>query len=294
MRWFKLSEGILFSRQLQRCPPSAFRLWVCLQAATSWCGGALPADRADLAFLLHMTPRALERRLDALVLAGLVEIGDGGEIHLIGAVEGPEATGDRPVPLSPAERTRRWRESRRERDARDEAGDEAGDDAATAVTPQEKEKIRRDEDSSRVTRGVSDDLFETFWAAYPARDGDNPRQPAEAAFRRAVAAGADPERLIEGARRYAAAVAGREGRYIASAVRWLGESRWRDGAAKDMPSVLRTSPAEAPGVWISADTEAGRAWAEHYRSTKGKTPPVDAKGGWRFPAPMPPAVEVAA
>jgi hypothetical protein len=46
-------------------------------------------------------------------------------------------------------------------------------------------------------------------------------------------------------------------------------------------------------VWIAADSPDGRAWAAFYRATKGKTPPIDRRGGWRFPSRFPPSLQVA-
>lgn len=288
MRWWKAPEMAFLDRRLQRLPASLFRLWFNLNCVASWSGGRLP-DLADVAFLLRTSPAALTRRLDALRTAGLIAEGEGGEMIVVGAVETAErATDDRPAPMSAAERTRRWREARRERDA----GDAARDDAVTAVTGQEIDKTREESQIARDARGECDDAFNRFWSAYPSRDGDNPRQPAEAAFRRAVADGADPEAMIAAARRYAAAVAGREGRYICSAVRWLTERRFEGSKP-----VTTATPATAPtGHWVEAGSAAWAAWSDHWRETKGRTPPVDAKGGWRFPAPMPPAAvtEVAA
>jgi hypothetical protein len=128
-----------------------------------------------------------------------------------------------------------------------------------------------------------DDGFAEFWDAFPKRDGDNPREPALIEFRKAVAAGADPKAIISGAKAYASATAGRERRYIASAARWLSEERWRQAAP--------APPAHAPSVvtvWISATSPEWWAWSNHWRATKGKSPPVDAKGGWRFPSLNPP------
>ena len=78
----------------------------------------------------------------------------------------------------------------------------------------------------------------------------------------------------------------RERRYIASATRWLSEGRWRQA------DPVRATVAQTPHVetvWISATSPEWRAWADHWRATKGKSPPVDAKGGWRFPSQYPPA-----
>jgi hypothetical protein len=59
--------------------------------------------------------------------------------------------------------------------------------------------------------------------------------------------------------------------------RWLNESRWRDVAAP------KFGPSNPRLVWIEYGSPEWRAWDAHYRQTRGKSPPVDAKGGWRRP-----------
>jgi hypothetical protein len=184
---------------------------------------------------------------------------------------------------------------------RDECGDLLDlaawnpNDGALALTnaPLEEDiPLEKDSQTAPAARESATDVFDEFWQAFPSRDGDNPEQPALAAFRKAVAAGADPKAIILGAKAYASATAGRERRYVASAVRWLSEGRWRGGSQSTTNPNLGASistPTPAPGVWISATSAEWRAWADRWRETKGKSPPVDAKGGWRFPSQYPPA-----
>ena len=73
-------------------------------------------------------------------------------------------------------------------------------------------------------------IIEEFLRVFPRRDGDHPRAPTLAAWRRAVAAGADPARIVAGAKAYAASVAGRERRFVVSAARYLAEERWPQAA----------------------------------------------------------------
>lgn len=70
-----------------------------------------------------------------------------------------------------------------------------------------------------------DEDFEKFWAAYPKRDGPNPRKPAFLAFKRAIARGVRPETLI----RAAAALAAEHPtptRFVPQAVTFLNQDRW--------------------------------------------------------------------
>ena len=52
----------------------------------------------------------------------------------------------------------------------------------------------------------------------------------------------------------------------------------------------RSATIPASSVWISASAPEWRAWATYWRATKGRTPPTDKRGGWRFPSLIPPAL----
>lgn len=272
-RWWKAPENAFLDRRLQKLPAGLFRFWFNLQCVASWSGGRLPPI-ADIAFLLRSSVAVVTRRLAALQDAGLVDMSED-EPRLVSC----EGRQDAPAePVSGAARTKRWRD-RRETTA---ACDAARDEAVTGVTPPEREEQKDKKDSARDARGKCDG-FEEFWRAFPKREGDNPEAPARSAYHRAIAQGAQPALLVAAAHAYAAVTASRERKFIASAARWLSEGRWKDAAQKPEPK----PNAEPPGAWIKAGTPEWRAWADHYRETKGKGPPVDAKGGWRFPSLSP-------
>ncbi len=66
--------------------------------------------------------------------------------------------------------------------------------------------------------------------------------------------------------------------------------RFRERAAERNGAVTPTARMPiVETVWVSATSPEWRAWADHWRATKGKSPPVDARGGWRFPSRCPPA-----
>jgi hypothetical protein len=95
--------------------------------------------------------------------------------------------------------------------------------------------------TDKRTRDASTrEAFERFWKAYPKRKGSNPRKTAEEQFFRAVRDGADPEAIIAGARRYAEAepeIIGTQ--YVAQALKWLRDERWKDyneAAVVSLPS----------------------------------------------------------
>lgn len=77
--------------------------------------------------------------------------------------------------------------------------------------------------------------FETFKHVYPRRQGSNPWKPARTSFIKAIAKGADPQKIIAGARSYASSVkaAGKEGtEFVAMASTWLNQERWNDEEPK--------------------------------------------------------------
>jgi hypothetical protein len=274
--WFRIYDEALDDPRLQRLPASLFRAWFNVLCAASRNGGTLP-KLPELAFMMRTRPGALSRRLDALKAMGLVEDVDG-ELRPVDWGQRQfvrQDTKDGAEPMSAAERTRRWRE-RRARDAASVTGD------ATVTPIEEERELETETQTAPGARESAIDAFEEFWRVFPRRDGDNPRAPALAAWRKAIAAGADPARMVAGAKAYAASVAGRERRFVMSAARWLAEERWP--AAAPAATVPRVEM-----VWVSATSPEWRAWADRWRASKGKSPPVDAKGGWRFPLQYRPA-----
>lgn len=74
----------------------------------------------------------------------------------------------------------------------------------------------------------TDEAFALFWSVYPRRQGSDPKKPAAEKFAAKVRAGADPSAIIEGARRYAEAVRGRDPQFVAQAVTWINQERWNN------------------------------------------------------------------
>jgi hypothetical protein len=271
--WFRVYDEALDDPRLQRLPASLFRAWFNILCAASRSGGTLP-DLPELAFMLRARPLALSRRLDALKAAGLIEEADGAlrpveweKRQFVEWAADPTA----------AERMRRFRERAAKRNM-------AATPTVTNASIEEDEDLEQDSHAAPAARESAIDAFEEFLRVFPRRDRDNPRSPALAGWRKAIAAGADAARIIAGAKDYAASVAGRERRFVVSASRWLAEERWPQAAPSRDPDASRVET-----VWVSATAPEWRAWAEHWRATKGKSPPVDVKGGWRFPSRHPPA-----
>lgn len=74
-----------------------------------------------------------------------------------------------------------------------------------------------------------DEKFEEAWQEYPNRDGGNPKPPAAKRFLSEVKAGADPQAIIDGVKRFAIAERRNIGTpFIPQMVKWLRDQRWLD------------------------------------------------------------------
>jgi hypothetical protein len=139
------------------------------------------------------------------------------------------------------------------------------------------------------------DPFNRFMAAFPARDEPHDVAAAREAWERAIGR-ADSEAIILGSEAYARAREGQPARYTMGAARWLRESRWRDAApvSGDPGDAGRNRHADIEQLtWIEYGSLEWEAWSVFYRATRGKTPPQDMRGGWRFPSRWPPAPRAA-
>jgi hypothetical protein len=76
-------------------------------------------------------------------------------------------------------------------------------------------------------RAAPAESFQEFWSVYPRRVA---KESARRAFERALNAGAAPETLIAGAKRYAIERAGQEPRYTKHPATWLNAGCWEDEA----------------------------------------------------------------
>jgi hypothetical protein len=273
-RWFKAQGADFLDMRLRKLPAGLFKFFYFLRCVAACNGGAALPPAEKIAFLLGSRVPVVERRIAALREAGLLVERDG-ELR----ISGDDGAAEAPEVMSGAERTRRWR------DRRGAGGDGPRDEAVTPGDTIEKDQ-EEETDSPRVPRGAAVyERFDEFFEAFPARDDEKPREPALAAWRRAVVDdGADQAQLVRAARAYRAATAGRERRFICSPARWLSEARWRASG----PPQAAGEPRSAAGVWIAISSADWEPWAAHWRKTRGKSPPLDARGGWRFPSLRPP------
>ena len=85
---------------------------------------------------------------------------------------------------------------------------------------------------------VDASLFESFWGVYPRRIA---KKEAMKKFDKAVGDGADPQKIIDGAKAYSRSVEGKEQKYIAHPSTWLNQGRWDD--EPELPVVMSDSEA---------------------------------------------------
>lgn len=140
---------------------------------------------------------------------------------------------------------------------------------------QKKEETSSRTKSARRRISYPDD-FEAFWKAYPTDALMSKKATAEAWSRlpeedRALAVSSVPA--------FRQHCAQHPDYRPVHAVRYLTQRRF-DGMAE---IAARTGSM----VHIKQGTPQWKAWEEHWRATKGKSPPVDGNGGWRFPADYP-------
>lgn len=121
--------------------------------------------------------------------------------------------------------------------------------------------------------------FDRFLKIFPQRresfDVERTREAWGRAIKRAL-----PTTIIAAAAEYQRAREGKPTRYTLTARRWLDESRWRD--------LSPSRPGVRTLIWIHYGSAEWWLWSAFYRATRGKSPPMDRRGGWRFPARSPP------
>jgi hypothetical protein len=131
-----------------------------------------------------------------------------------------------------------------------------------------RERTKRRVDDASAAR------FDDFKKGYPKRKGANPWKPARDRFSALVKAGEDPEVIILGARRYSAELAedGKVGTgFVAQAVTWLNQHRWKDYARP--AAVTQVSGPPAPG--LPTDEELRRKYgASNGRRVGIEAPPA--------------------
>jgi len=121
-----------------------------------------------------------------------------------------------------------------------------------------KEKEDQKEDVLDVDEGqippALDDAFQALWQAYPrVRDPARTRK----LFADAVKAGADPDRIVRAAKRYAAENAGNSTAYIAYSTSWIEQRRWEDYSDTLPPKRAEDSVAPVARYWAEVIASGG-------------------------------------
>lgn len=148
--------------------------------------------------------------------------------------------------------------------------------------------------------------FEKFWAAYPRREGSNPKKPAAEKFLRLVLSGINPADIIAGAKRYAEECARlrTEPKYVAQAVTWINQQRFSDYSAtaqSETAKIIRPRHGQVLGpefgekavgrFFVLAETPEWDEWCRYLRGLGKPAPPRYFHEGWVFMSLWPPGYE---
>jgi uncharacterized protein YdaU (DUF1376 family) len=166
----------------------------------------------------------------------------------------------------------------------------------------EEEKEKKDSGvvAAATRPQIVNDPFEKFWDAYPQRKGANPRKPAKEKFEKLVRDGADPNEIIRAAKRYTVALASEQKIdtvYVAQAVTWLNQERWRDDMPKPAPA-QEDSPFDGK-FFAPIDSTQWQAWHRYlltHGTHRGATsapnlPGSNGRRGWYFDEEYPPGYD---
>jgi hypothetical protein len=150
------------------------------------------------------------------------------------------------------------------------------------TTGTKKNKDNKDNKRTLSPAARDDDEFEKFWTAYPRRASASPKKPARAKFNAAVRRGVPSEKIISGARAYAAEQdrIGKTGtQYVKTPEVWLNQEGWtafddekKQGPPQGMDAIARRD-------WIRAQMEVENA-EENAKAASGDGKVLD--GGDRF------------
>ena len=148
---------------------------------------------------------------------------------------------------------------------------------------------REDEKRAAPNARENETQFEKWWRVYPKRVA---KEEARKAYDE-VPASVDYSTRVAGAARYAREREGKDPQFTKHPATWLRKGCWADyehPQARANGAEGQSEALAARDIWVAADSPEGRAWARVWRETKGKSPPLDAKGGWRFASRWPPEV----
>lgn len=157
-----------------------------------------------------------------------------------------------------------------------------------ACLEEEKEESREEKDAEADASEIAPSAFGDFWKLYPERDGSNPSEPAERAFKAAVSGGVAVSDIMDGLRGFRLAEAKNIGtEFIPQAQKWLRDRRWKD-YHKSVAKAEQAKAALATMYYAQPMSPQLDAWDAHSMATRGKSMPRDTKGGWYVESEWPP------
>lgn len=233
MPWFNVDDGFAFHRKAVLAGNSAIGLWA---RAGSWCAKEL----TDGFVPDHMVPTMGTRhQADKLVRSGLWQRDD-----LRGGFQFHEWSEDGRNPTradvlkkreQAADKKRRQR-SRNDHKTEDTQVDEScpqgtdggvpqGVPGGVNVPPPLPSPPTSPNGEVTTSRAAALEAFGRFYAAYPRKVGP---KAAEKAWLKAIKDGADMEKLISAAQRFARSRSGRDQQYTPHPATWLNQGRWDD------------------------------------------------------------------
>jgi hypothetical protein len=97
----------------------------------------------------------------------------------------------------------------------------------------------------------------------------------------------------QNSQKHACATRAREGDQVAKIVALVEKMAAEKRSTRQIAEAVRAFAGEEAVqtsglVWIASGTPEWAAWSSFYRATKGKTPPLDRRGGWWFSGRKPP------
>jgi len=157
-----------------------------------------------------------------------------------------------------------------------------------ACLEEDKEERREEEDAEADASENPPSAFDDFWKLYPERDGSNPTEPAERAFKAAVSGGIAVADIMDGLRAFRVAEAKNIGtEFIPQAQKWLRDRRWKD-YLKSAVKAEQAKAALSKLYYAQPMSPQLDAWDAHSMATRGKSMPRDGKGGWYVESEWPP------
>lgn len=233
--------------------------------------GPIALNERGLSGRCNMTVKAFGRALAELIAAGKVTV-EGGRIHNARAGRELESVMKNRENAGKGGKTRAIRTETQENLADQPPNSLKTNDASQApLEAVSSLKEKRREDSPIVPKGTQADRFEEFRAAYPPRNVRFQATLARKRWLEALKRGADPDRIIAGAKSYAAeqnriGKAGTE--FVKTAEVWLRGQLWNDYQPES--DATEAKPAGPDSYLAGLSDDDWRTHLRRWRSTGGQ------------------------